>query len=265
VSSPRLMRLALAFRPFVFGSAIVIGVWQIIVWAQFKPTSEVPSPGMVFEALQGLWSDGVLLPSMWNSLHRGVLGFFLSIAIATPLGLLVAMVGPVRSFVRPVLSALQQLPSVSWVPISIVLFGTTSTTVYAIILLGAVPSIANSLVSGIDLIPPGQMRAARMLGLRGFTVVRRVVLPAAMPGYLTGLEQGWAFAWRSLMAAELIATTGDLGSGLGNILTTGRNESNMSLMLAGVALVLACGLLVEKAGFSPLRRRILASRGLAVA
>lgn len=259
----KLRALGLALKPFVFGSAIVLAVWQIIVWAEIKPTSEIPTPAMVGEALGSLWADGVLLSSMWNSLHRGVLGFLMSILIATPLGLLVAMAKPVRSFLRPVLSALQQLPSVSWVPISIVLFGTTSTTVYAIILLGAVPSIANSLVSGVDLIPPTQLRAARMLGLRGVRVVRRVILPAAMPGYLTGLEQGWAFAWRSLMAAELIATTGDLGSGLGNILTEGRNSQNMSLMLAGVALVLACGLLVEKAGFSPLRRRILASRGLA--
>lgn len=262
---PRLRALGGAAKPFVFGTAGVLAVWQLIVWAEVKPTSEVPSPAMVAEALGGLWSDGVLLSSMWNSLHRGVFGFLLSIAIATPLGLLVAMVRPVRSFVRPVLSALQQLPSVSWVPISIVLFGTTSTTLYAIILLGAVPSIANSLVSGVDLIPPTQLRAAKMLGLRGIRQVRRVLLPAAMPGYLTGLEQGWAFAWRSLMAAELIATTGDLGSGLGNILTEGRNSQNMSLMLAGVALVLACGLLVEKVGFSPLRRRILSARGLAVA
>lgn len=258
-------RVASVLKPALCGSAVVLLLWQIIVWLQLKPTSEVPSPAMVAEALGGLWSDGVLLPSMWNSLHRGVLGFFFSITIATPLGLLVAMVPSVRAFVRPVLSALQQLPSVSWVPISIVLFGTTSTTVYAIILLGAVPSIANSLVSGVDLIPPTQLRAARMLGLRGPRVVRRVVLPAAMPGYLTGLEQGWAFSWRSLMAAELIATTGELGSGLGNILTEGRNSQNMSLMLAGVALVLACGLLVEKAGFSPLRSRILSARGLAVA
>ncbi|MFM7410867.1 MAG: ABC transporter permease, partial [Actinomycetota bacterium] len=142
-----------AVRPFVFGMGAVVTVWQAIVWAKLKPTSEIPSPAMVADALGGLWSDGVLLSSMWNSLHRGVLGFLMSILVATPLGLLVALVRPVRSFVRPVLSALQQLPSVSWVPISIVLFGTTSTTVYAIILLGAVPSIANSLVSGVDLIP----------------------------------------------------------------------------------------------------------------
>lgn len=261
----RLRSLAATTKPFVFGVGAVIIVWQVIVWAKLKPTSEIPSPAMVSDALGGLWSDGVLLSSMWSSLHRGVLGFLMSVLIATPLGLLVAMIRPVRAFVRPVLSALQQLPSVSWVPISIVLFGTTSTTVYAIILLGAVPSIANSLVSGVDLIPPTQLRAAKMLGLGGLRNVRRVVLPAAMPGYLTGLEQGWAFAWRSLMAAELIASTGDLGSGLGNILTEGRNSQNMSLMLAGVALVLACGLLVEKAGFSPLRRRVLLARGLAVA
>lgn len=257
--------MLVASWPFVAGLLAVLVVWQSIVWMELKPTSEIPSPGMVLDALRGLWSDGVMLGAMWNSLHRGMFGFLLSIVIATPVGVVVALVKPVRAFVRPILSALQQLPSVSWVPISIVLFGTSSTTVYAIILLGAVPSIANSLVSGIDLVPPSHLRAARMLGLHGARSVRRVVLPAAMPGYLTGLEQGWAFAWRSLMAAELIASTGDLGSGLGNILTEGRNSQNMSLMLAGVALVLACGLLVEKVGFAPLRKRILATRGLAVA
>lgn len=248
-----------------WGFMVVLVVWQVIVWLELRPTADIPSPAMVAGALGDLWSRGVLIASMWNSLHRGVFGFLLAIAIATPIGLLVALIRPVRAVARPLLSALQQLPSVSWVPISVVLFGTSAVTIYAIILLGAVPSIANSLVNGIDLIPPSHMRAARMLNLGGARLIRRIVLPAAMPGYLTGLEQGWAFAWRSLMAAELIATTGDLSSGLGNILTEGRNSQDMSLMLAGVALVLACGLLVEKVGFVPLRTRILSARGLAVA
>ncbi|NBU39027.1 MAG: ABC transporter permease subunit, partial [Actinobacteria bacterium] len=164
-----------------------------------------------------------------------------------------------------ILSGLQQLPSVAWVPAAIIWFGLTPTTIYAVVILGATPSITNGLVNGIDQIPPLYLRASKVLGLRGIENVRRVVLPAALPNYLSGLEQGWAFAWRSLMAAELIAISPALGNGLGQTLETGRQLGDMSLIVTAILMILTTGILVEKLGFAPLRRRVYRNRGLVVA
>jgi NitT/TauT family transport system permease protein len=154
---------------------------------------------------------------------------------------------------------------VAWVPAAIIWFGLTPSTIYAVVILGATPSITNGLVNGIDQIPPLYLRAAKVLGLRRFDNIRRVVLPAALPNYLTGLEQGWAFAWRSLMAAELIAISPALGNGLGQTLETGRQLGDMSLIVTAILMILTTGILVEKLGFAPVRRRVYRNRGLAVA
>ena len=153
-----------------------------------------------------------------------LLGFLASVVIGTPLGLLVARVKPVRAAIGPILSGLQSLPSVAWVPAAIIWFGLNDATIYAVVLLGAVPSIANGLVSGIDQVPPLFLRVGRTLGATGLRGVRHVLLPAALPGYLAGLKQGWAFSWRSLMAAEIIATSPDLGVGLGQLLENARDQ-----------------------------------------
>jgi NitT/TauT family transport system permease protein len=108
------------------------------------------------------------------------------------------------------------------------------------------------------------VRVGHVLGARGFTAIRYVVLPAAMPGYLAGLRQGWAFAWRSLMAAELITFSPALGTSLGQLLQTGRELSDMSLVFASIVLILIVGVGIELLVFSPIERRLLRQRGLTV-
>ena len=247
----------------VLGMALVVGLWQLAVAFEVKPTWALPSPGMVWDTLVSQYQQGVIVPTVLNSLRRACIGFLIALAVATPLGVLVARVRPVRIVVHPLLSGLQQLPSVAWVPAAIIWFGLTNTTIYAVVLLGAVPSIANGLVAGMEQIPTLHLRAGRALGARGWALVRFVLLPAALPGYLAGLEQGWAFAWRSLMAAELIAVSPQLGPGLGQLLDTGRQLGDMSLVLTSILLILAVGIAVERLGFAPIRRRVLANRGLA--
>ena len=139
--------------------------------------------------------------------------FALALVIATPLGLLVAKVRPVRSAIGPILSGLQSLPSVAWVPAAILWFGLTDATICFVVLAGSIPAIANGLVAGIDQIPPILPRAGQVLGARGLTSARHILLPAALPGYLAGCKQGRAFSWRSLMAAEIIAAGRSWGTG----------------------------------------------------
>ncbi|MFF8259182.1 ABC transporter permease, partial [Streptomyces virginiae] len=128
--------------------------------------------------------------------------------------------------------------------------------------LGAVPSIANGLVSGIDQIPPLFLRAGRTLGATGLKGVWHVVVPASLPGYLAGLKQGWAFSWRSLMAAEIIASSPDLGLGLGQLLENGRNNIDLPGVFLAIILILVVGIAIDLLIFSPLERYVLRSRGL---
>lgn len=248
----------------IIGAVVLIAVWQLMVTLEVKPAWALPSPATVWGTLSSQWEQGAVWAAVSNSVRRAAIGFLIALAVATPIGLLVARVRPVRAALHPVLTGLQQLPSVAWVPAAIIWFGLSNTTIYAVVLLGAVPSIANGLIAGIDQIPPLYLRAGEAIGAKGLAMVRFVLLPAALPGYLAGLEQGWAFAWRSLMAAELIAISPALGSGLGQLLDTGRQLGDMSLVLAAILLILAVGIAIERIAFSPVRRRVLLNRGLAL-
>jgi NitT/TauT family transport system permease protein len=240
----------------------VLALWQLACVFHIKESYQLPAPLDVWEALAGEWRRGTILGVVWLSVWRGAVGFAASIAIGTPLGLLVAKVPLIRAAIGPILSGLQSLPSVAWVPAAIIWFGLTDATIYAVVLLGAVPSIANGLIAGIDRIPPVHVRAGRVIGATGLLGIRHVLLPAALPGYLAGLKQGWAFAWRSLMAAELIASSPDLGVGLGQLMENARAYQDMPLVLGVILLILTVGIGIELLIFSPLERRVLRSRGL---
>ena len=245
--------------------AFVLAVWQGAVALELAPVWVLPSPAMVWQSLVDQAAQGILFESAFNSLRKGVQGFAISLLIATPLGIALGLNSALRAIARPLITGLQQLPSVAWVPAAIIWFGLSDATIFAVVLLGAVPSITNGLISGIDQIPPLYLRAGKVLGARGFSSIRHIVIPAAWPGYLAGLEQGYAFAWRSLMAAELIAISPALGPGLGQMLDTGRQLGDMSLVLGSIIVIMIVGVLIERLVFSPIRQRTLRNRGLVVA
>ncbi|MFI6562431.1 ABC transporter permease [Streptomyces sp. NPDC050534] len=244
--------------------ALVLVIWQSLVWSGTVPDYKLASPAEVWGELRTAWLQGTLLDYIWTSVSRGLLGFLLALVIGTPLGLLVARVPFVRAAIGPVLSGLQSLPSVAWVPPAVIWLGLDDSMMYAVILLGAVPSIANGLVAGIDQIPPLYLRAGRTLGATGLRGAWHIVMPGALPGYLAGLKQGWAFAWRSLMAAEIIASSPDLGVGLGQLLENGRTNSSMPQVFLAIFLILLVGIAIDLLIFSPLERWVLRSRGLLV-
>ncbi|MEU0136246.1 ABC transporter permease [Streptomyces sp. NPDC006296] len=243
---------------------LVVLVWQVLVWAKVTDDYKLPPPAAVWNSLTDMWLQGTLLEVVWTSVSRGLFGFVLAVAIGTPLGLLVARVKVVRAAIGPILSGLQSLPSVAWVAPAVIWLGLNDSMMYAVILLGAVPSIANGLVSGVDQVPPLFLRAGRTIGATGLRGTVHIVLPAALPGYLAGLKQGWAFSWRSLMAAEIIASSPDLGLGLGQLLENGRNNFDMPGIFLAILLILFVGIAIDLLIFSPLERRVLRSRGLLV-
>ncbi|MEV2242961.1 ABC transporter permease [Streptomyces sp. NPDC049970] len=250
--------------PPVVAVLLVVLVWQLLVWAKVTDDYKLPPPGAVWDSLTDMWAQGTLLEVIWTSVSRGLLGFVMAVVIGTPLGLLVARVKVVRAAIGPILSGLQSLPSVAWVAPAIIWLGLDDKTMYAVILLGAVPSVANGLVSGVDQVPPLFLRAGRTIGATGLRGTIHIVLPASLPGYLAGLKQGWAFSWRSLMAAEIIASSPDLGLGLGQLLENGRNNFDMPGIFLAILLILFVGIAIDLLIFSPLERRVLRSRGLLV-
>jgi len=248
--------------PPIVALLLVLVIWQIAYVMEVKPRYALPSPGSVWDAFMEQWNKGTVFDILWTSLSRGILGFLIAVAVGTPLGLLVARVQLLRTAIGPILSGLQSLPSVAWVPPAVIWFGLNNTAIYAVVLLGAVPSIANGLVSGVDQIPPLYLRAGRVLGATGLNGIRHVVLPAALPGYIAGLKQGWAFSWRSLMAAELIAASPELGFGLGQLMDQGRSLGDMPMMLTAVFMILIVGIGIELLVFAPVERAVLRRRGL---
>ncbi|MFI8201544.1 ABC transporter permease [Streptomyces sp. NPDC085937] len=251
--------------PPVVAVALVLAVWQsLITFKVVDDPTRLPAPADVWHVLEKAWLQGELLGYIWTSVSRGLLGFCLALLIATPLGLLLARVKLIRAAIGPILSGLQSLPSVAWVPPAVIWLGLNNQMMYAVILLGAVPSIANGLLSGVDQVPPLFQRAGRTLGATGLKGTWHITLPAALPGYVAGLKQGWAFSWRSLMAAEIIASFPDLGVGLGQLLENGRNASDMAMVFEAILLILTVGIAIDLLIFSPLERRVLRTRGLLV-
>lgn len=248
--------------PPILVVVLVVAVWQGLWAAAFWPEYKLPAPGDVWAAIWKITANGDIVGFLWVSVHRAVIGFLIAMVVAIPLGLLIANFGLVRRGIGPIVSGLQSLPSVAWVPAAILWFGLTDASIYFVVLLGAVPSIANGLVSGMDQIPPILPRVGKVLGAGRLASARHILLPAALPGFLAGLKQGWAFSWRSLMAAELIATSPQLGVGLGQFLHNGMSLSDMSMVMAAIILILLVGIGIELLVFRPLERAVLRARGL---
>jgi NitT/TauT family transport system permease protein len=249
--------------PPVIGLLVLLLIWDAVVAAQIKPGYILPGPADVWDELTAKWGPDLITQAIWGSVRRAAIGYGAALVIGTVLGLGLGQSKLLRKTYGPLLSGLQSLPSVAWVPVAIVWFGVTPATIYTVVLLGAVPSIAIGLMDGMDRVPPIYLSVGRNLGARGFDSIWFVMLPAAMPGYVSGLKQGWAFAWRSLMAAELIAISPALGPGIGQVLDQASTLQDMSLAFGTIIVILLIGIGINMIFFAPLERHLLRSRGLA--
>jgi NitT/TauT family transport system permease protein len=237
---------------------IAVLLWQLVVWSGWKPEYALPGPRKVLDELRAEWSDGKIQSAIWLTMGRAARGYAVALVIGVVVGSLVASSKMLRAAFGSFITGLQTMPSVAWVPLSLLLFGLSEGAVMFVVVLGAAPSIANGLISGIDHIPPIQLRAGRALGARGLTFYRRIVLPAAFPGFVAGLKQGWAFAWRSLMAAELIVIIKGHQS-VGVLMQTARDLNDAVALMAAMVVILVIGIVVDSLVFgrleSVVRRR----------
>jgi sulfonate transport system permease protein len=258
----RARRVAAVSVPPVLALAALLGIWQMLVTLHVKPPELLPAPIDVARTFSDQWRAGHVTEVIWNSLHRAAIGYAMAMVLGTLTGLAVSRFRSLRLAIGPLLSGLQSLPSVAWVPFALLWFGLSDGAIYFVVVMGAFPSISNGLVAGIDQIPPLLLRVGDAMGAKGLARYRHIVLPGALPGYLAGLKQAWSFSWRSLMAAELIAQSPDLGLGLGQLLHNGQDLLDMSLVLTAIGLILVVGIAVDVLVFAPLDRAVRRRRGL---
>ena len=259
---PAWKRFVSGFYPPLIALLLFLGLWQWAYAEKWKPDYALPSPASVWTTFAAMVSDGSAFSVIWTSVSRGLIGFAASIVLGTVIGVALFRFKWLRSSVGPLLTGLQSLPSVAWVPMAVLWFGLSSGSIYAVVLLGAVPSIANGLLSGMDQVPPLLTRVGKVLGLGQIGLMKDVLIPASLPGYLAGLRQGWAFSWRSLMAAELIVHSDQLGLGLGGLMNQGRDLSDPPTMYTALILIFLVGIGIELIFFRPVERAMLSARGL---
>lgn len=249
--------------PKLLAAAIAVAIWQVVVWTGWRPIYVLPPPARVFRELAEMIPTERFWSAVGTTMRRAVVGFAVAVVVGTVLGLAVSQSNVLRRGVGSLIAGLQSMPSIVWFPFAILLFGLTETAIFFVIILGAAPSIANGLIGGVDHIPPVLLRAGSILGARGLTSWRHVVLPAALPSFVAGLKQGWAFSWRSLMAGELLVIIAFRPS-IGTELAYAREFSRPPMMLAMMVVVLFIGIVVDSLVFGVLERRLRRNRGLLV-
>jgi NitT/TauT family transport system permease protein len=173
-----------------------------------------------------------------------VIGFGLSLVVGVVIGALVARIKPLRAATGSMITALQTMPSIAWFPFAIILFGATTEAIIFVIVLGSAPSVANGLISGVDYTPPVLLRAAKTMGLSRLALYRHLILPSSLPYFVAGLKQAWAFAWRSLLAGELIVVI--LGQpSIGALLSADQDQADMASAISIMIVILALGILID--------------------
>ena len=230
--------------PKLLAIAIVLLVWQIVVWSEWKPEYVLPGPQTVFTDLGDVITTGGFWDGVRLTLIRALTGFALAVTIGTVVGAAVSRFAPLRAAIGSLITGLQTMPSIMWFPLAILLFQISESAIMFVVIIGATPSVANGLISGIDYVPRTWLRVGQVLGMRGFAKYRHLILPASLPSFISGLKQGWAFSWRSLMAGELLVIVPGALS-IGVRMQQARDLSDASLVISYIIVVLVIGILID--------------------
>ena len=234
----------------MLGAVLLVALW--ILAAKLGHSDVFPTPTEVLASLRDRWVDGTLTRAVWMSFKRLAIGYGLSVLFGGIVGVAMAGSALFRGALSPVIAGMQALPSVCWLPLGLLWFGLSDAAILFVIIVGSALSVAISIDAGCRNIPPLFIRAARTMGASGWTLYRRVVLPAALPEIITGLRLAWAFAWRSLMAGELLFVTG----GLGHLMQTGRELGDMAQVVAIMLVIVVIGIVSEQLLFVRFQERL---------
>jgi NitT/TauT family transport system permease protein len=232
--------------------AALLALWELAALSGLWPSYVFPGPSDAFAALREGFGNGPYLQAMLVSLKTVAIGYGLSVVIGVTLGLLIGRHRLLEETIGSLVMGLQALPSVCWLPLAILWIGLNERAIIFVVVMGALFSITLGVDAGVKNTPPLYVKAARNLGTRGFGLYWQVILPAALPTILGGLKQGWSFAWRSLMAGELLFYS----LSLGNLLQTGRDLNDVAMVVSVMALIISIGVAVDRLVFAPLERRV---------
>lgn len=222
--------------------AAVIAIWSLAGRAGLWSTATMPAPENVFGSLRENVGSGLIFDALRVSLVRMGVGFGISFVAGAALGLLTATSRILGESLGGLVLGLQSLPSITWLPLAVVWFGAGEPAIIFVVLMGSTFSIAYSIQSGVRGLPPLWSRVAGTLGATRWQSFRYVVIPAMAPSMVRGMKQGWSFAWRALMAGELLVTAG----GLGRILDAGRRANDLSLIFAMMFVIIVVGVAVDR-------------------
>lgn len=243
--------------PIAVTGAVLALTW----WLLARAADALPGPGATAAALWDMAGDGRLISILWRtSAFMGVC-FAIAVVLGVAGGLAIGMSRAVDRGLSPYLAALQGMPTSMWIPVAAIVLGTDVWSLGAVVALGAVPAIVLGTRTAVRNVPPLLLRAGRTLGESGTSLVRRVVLPAALPGIMSGVELGWSIAFRCLVAGEIFS--GALsGTGIGEVISRSRETGDLTEMMATIVIVLAFTVAVDRLVFNRVQSRLRTRRGL---
>jgi NitT/TauT family transport system permease protein len=230
--------------PKLAALALLLGAWQATVWSGWQPDYVLPGPAPVFQRLAQDLRDSNFDIGIAITMRRAFSGYAIAVAIGSVAGILIARIAVLRRAIGSAIFGLQSMPSIVWFPVALLLFGLNEKAIFFVVILGAAPSIAGGLLSGVDHVQPLLIRVGRVMGARGMNLYRYVILPAALPSFVGGLKQGWAFAWRSLMAGEIINVTGHQFA-IGQQIQVARDFADMEQLLAIIVVIFVIGVVID--------------------
>ena len=251
------MKANLFGKKIAFYIAIIV-IWQAIDTADIWPDNIFPSPIEVGEDLVYGIADGSLFYGIGTSMWRLILGLAIAIGGGMVLGIFMARVETVNQTIGSLVLGLQSIPSVAWVPLAILWFGLTDAGIIFVTAIGAIFAVTINTYTGVKNIDPSYIEAARNMGAKGSQLITTVLIPAAFPYMITGFKQGWAFAWRGVIGAELLFSF----LGLGFLLNVGRQLNDVSQVIAIMLVIMGIGILAEGLVFKKIEDKVMTRWGL---
>ena len=215
----------------------VAGVDGLGIWKAYA----MPSPVGVWNSFVEMMKQGTLLAAIGNSILRGAIGYILSLIIGAVIGILINHFSFLHRNLRPLIMGIQTLPSICWV-----------------VIMGSAFSMAIAVDNAILNVPPIYKKAALTMGANQKQIYWKVIFPASLPELISGMKQGWSFAWRALMSGEVMTTS----IGLGQTLMTGRNLADINQVMLVMVVIVVVGILIDQVVFYNVEKRVLKKRGL---
>ena len=236
----------------------IIAIWQVVATTGVWPSNIFPSPYEVAEDLAYGVADGSLFYGMATSMWRLAVGLAIAIGGGMILGIFMARMEIVNQTIGSLVLGLQSIPSIAWVPIAILWFGLNAGGIIFVVAIGAIFAVTINTYTGVKNIDPHYIEAARNMGAKGIQLVVNVLIPAAFPYMISGFKQGWAFAWRGVIGAELLFSY----LGLGFLLNAGRSLNDVSQVIAIMLVIMGIGLVIDGFVFKRLENKVMSRWGL---